>query len=275
MEKAGLFFISGVKQPEIYLLMRDIMNRFDDRYALVTGAGSGIGAAIARGFGSEGAFVYVVDIDPEKAQDVAGQIINSGGQALDIVADVTDGPSVKDAIQKVQDHSGKLDIIVNNAGMNVRTDLRHMTDEEWDLVLQVNLVGGARFARDGLELLRASDNAAIVNLASVMGTRSTRQMSAYSATKAAMASLSRGLAVEYAPFNIRVNYLCPGFVATNLTSRFVRNPFVKDQILARTPMGRFGEPEEIAKAALFLASDDASYMTGSGITVDGGMMAAL
>ena len=275
MEKAGLFFISGVKQPEIYLLMRDIMNRFDDRYALVTGAGSGIGAAIARGFGSEGAFVYVVDIDPEKAQDVAGQIINSGGQALDIVADVTDGPSVKDAIQKVQDHSGKLDIIVNNAGMNVRTDLRHMTDEEWDLVLQVNLVGGARFARDGLELLRASDNAAIVNLASVMGTRSTRQMSAYSATKAAMASLSRGLAVEYAPFNIRVNYLCPGFVATNLTSRFVRNPFVKDQILARTPMGRFGEPEEIAKAALFLASGDASYMTGSGITVDGGMMAAL
>ena len=275
MEKAGLFFISGVKQPEIYLLMRDIMNRFDDRYALVTGAGSGIGAAIARGFGSEGAFVYVVDIDPEKAQDVAGQIKNSGGQALDIVADVTDGPSVKEAIQKVQDHSGKLDIIVNNAGMNVRTDLRHMTDEEWDLVLQVNLVGGARFARDGLDLLRASENAAIVNLASVMGTRSTRQMSAYSATKAAMASLSRGLAVEYAPYNVRVNYLCPGFVATNLTSRFVRNPFVKDQILARTPMGRFGEPEEIAKAALFLASDDASYMTGSGITVDGGMMAAL
>ncbi len=251
------------------------MNRFNDRYALVTGAGSGIGASIAREFASEGAFVYVIDIDPEKAQDVAGQIKNSGGQALEVIADVTDGPSVKHAIQQITDHSGKLDIIVNNAGMNVRTDLRHMTDEEWNLVLQVNLVGGARFARDGLDLLRASENAAIVNLASVMGTRSTRQMSAYSATKAAMASLSRGLAVEYAPYNIRVNYLCPGFVATNLTSRFVRNPFVKEQILARTPMGRFGEPEEIAKAALFLASDDASYMTGSGITVDGGMMAAL
>lgn len=275
MKKAGLFSPLGVKQPEIYLFMRVIMNRFNDRYALVTGAGSGIGASIAREFASEGAFVYVIDIDPEKAQDVAGQIKNSGGQALEVIADVTDGPSVKAAIQQITDHSGKLDIIVNNAGMNVRTDLRHMTDEEWNLVLQVNLVGGARFARDGLDLLRASENAAIVNLASVMGTRSTRQMSAYSATKAAMASLSRGLAVEYAPYAIRVNYLCPGFVATNLTSRFVRNPFVKEQILARTPMGRFGEPEEIAKAALFLASDDASYMTGSGITVDGGMMAAL
>ena len=251
------------------------MTRFNNRYALVTGAGSGIGAAIAHEFAREGAFVYVVDIDVERAEDVAGQIKNAGGQALEVQADVTDGPSVKAAIETIKSHSGKLDIIVNNAGMNVRTDLRHMTDEEWDLVLQVNLVGGARFARDGFELLKNSDNAAIVNLASVMGTRSTRQMSAYASTKAAMASLSRGLAVEYAPFNIRVNYLCPGFVATNLTSRFVRNPVVKEQILNRTPMGRFGEPEEIAKAALFLASDDASYMTGSGITVDGGMMAAL
>jgi len=251
------------------------MTRFNNRYALVTGAGSGIGAAIAHEFAREGAFVYVVDIDVERAEDVAGQIKNAGGQALEVQADVTDGPSVKAAIETIKSHSGKLDIIVNNAGMNVRTDLRHMTDEEWDLVLQVNLVGGARFARDGFELLKNSDHAAIVNLASVMGTRSTRQMSAYASTKAAMASLSRGLAVEYAPFNIRVNYLCPGFVATNLTSRFVRNPVVKEQILNRTPMGRFGEPEEIAKAALFLASDDASYMTGSGITVDGGMMAAL
>ena len=251
------------------------MTRFNNRYALVTGAGSGIGAAIAHEFAREGAFVYVVDIDVERAEDVAGQIKNSGGQALEVQADVTDGPSVKAAIEAIKSHSGKLDIIVNNAGMNVRTDLRHMTDEEWDLVLQVNLVGGARFARDGFELLKNSDHAAIVNLASVMGTRSTRQMSAYASTKAAMASLSRGLAVEYAPFDIRVNYLCPGFVATNLTSRFVRNPVVKEQILNRTPMGRFGEPEEIARAALFLASDDASYMTGSGITVDGGMMAAL
>ncbi len=251
------------------------MTRFNNRYALVTGAGSGIGAAIAHEFAREGAFVYVIDIDVERAEDVAGQIKNAGGQALEVQADVTDGPSVKAAIETIKSHSGKLDIIVNNAGMNVRTDLRHMTDEEWDLVLQVNLVGGARFARDGFELLKNSDRAAIVNLASVMGTRSTRQMSAYASTKAAMASLSRGLAVEYAPFNIRVNYLCPGFVATNLTSRFVRNPVVKEQILNRTPMGRFGEPEEIAKAALFLASDDASYMTGSGITVDGGMMAAL
>ncbi len=251
------------------------MTRFNNRYVLVTGAGSGIGAAIAHEFAREGAFVYVVDIDVERAEDVAGQIKNAGGQALEVQADVTDGPSVKAAIEAIKAHSGKLDIIVNNAGMNVRTDLRHMTDEEWDLVLQVNLVGGARFARDGFELLKNSDHAAIVNLASVMATRSTRQMSAYSSTKAAMASLSRGLAVEYAPFNIRVNYLCPGFVATNLTSRFVRNPVVKEQILNRTPMGRFGEPEEIAKAALFLASDDASYMTGSGITVDGGMMAAL
>ena len=129
--------------------------------------------------------------------------------------------------------------------------------------------------RDGFELLRASDNGAIVNLSSVMARKHTRQMSNYSATKGAVSALSRSVALEYAPFNIRVNYLCPGWVETALTKRFTSNPLIARGLLQQTPMDRFGLPEEVAKAALFLASDDASYITGAGLNVDGGMAVTL
>jgi NAD(P)-dependent dehydrogenase (short-subunit alcohol dehydrogenase family) len=142
-------------------------------------------------------------------------------------------------------------------------------------IREVNLDGVARVARDGFALLKASGRGSLVNVASIMAHRGLRGLTAYSATKGAVTALTRGLAVEYAPFNIRVNALCPGFVETALTRRALRIPGIREALLSSTPLRRFGEPEEIAKAAVFLASDDASYITGAELAVDGGMGAGL
>ena len=170
---------------------------------------------------------------------------------------------------------GRIDVLVNNAGLNVRGDFRHMSDADWVKIREVNLDGVVRVARDGFALLHASGRGALVNIASIMAHRGLRQLTAYSATKGAVAALTRGLAVEYAPYAIRVNALAPGFVETPLTARALRNPGIQKALLDSTPMRRFGLPEEIAKAAVFLASDEASYITGAVLSVDGGMSANL
>ena len=170
---------------------------------------------------------------------------------------------------------GRLDVLVNNAGLNVRSDFRHLSDADWVKIREVNLDGVVRVARDGFALLQASKRGSLINIASIMAHRGLRQLAAYSATKGAITALTRGLAVEYAPYNIRVNALCPGFVETALTARALKNPGIQKALIDSTPLRRFGLPEEIAKAALFLASDEASYVTGAELAVDGGMSAGL
>ncbi len=152
---------------------------------------------------------------------------------------------------------GRLDVLVNNAGVGERSDFRHLDDEAWDRVWKTNLDGTVRCAREAFELLKASGNASIINLSSVMATKHTRQMSVYSATKGAVSALSRSLAVEYAPYGIRVNTLCPGYVETGLIGRYTANPMIAKGLLSQTPLRRFGTPQDIANAALFLASDEA------------------
>ena len=189
--------------------------------------------------------------------------------------DVTRGQDVTALFRAIQSTHGKLDILVNNAGLNVRADFRHLTDEQWVKIRDVNLDGVVRMARDGFELLKASGNGSLINVASIMGSRAMRQLVAYSVTKGAVAALTRGLSVEYAPYKIRVNTVSPGFVATKLTKQILRNPAVTDALVAETAMRRLGEPEEIARAVLFFASDDSTYCTGSELVVDGGMSASL
>lgn len=166
--------------------------------------------------------------------------------------------------------------MVNNAGLNVRGDFRHMSDADWVKVREVNLDGVVRIARDAFPLMKASGNAALVNLASIlMGHRGLRQLAGYSATKGAVSALTRALAVEYAPYGIRVNALAPGFIETALTGRVLRNPMIAKALLDQTPLKRFGTTDEVARAALFLASDNSSFITGAEIAVDGGMAAGL
>jgi len=251
------------------------MGRLEGKVALITGAGAGLGRAIAICFAREGAHVFVTDRDGDSAQTVAGEIAEAGGNANALTADITELADVKTMLEAVQSAFGRLDILVNNAGISRRGDFKDLSDEDWSEVLDVNLQGVVRCTREALGLLKASGKASVVNLASIMERRHIRQISPYSTTKAAVAALSRSLAVECAPMGIRVNYLCPGYVETALTARFLRNPAIREGLIAQTPLRRLAEPEEVAMAALFLASDESSYVTGEGLTVDGGMSIAL
>ncbi len=251
------------------------MRRLEGRIALVTGAGSGIGRAMVKACATAGAIVYVTDVDLAAAEAVAGEIRSAGGQAQAMAMDVSRGQDVTAVLRSAEQAHGRLDVIVNNAGLNVRADFRHLSDADWVKIREVNLDGVVRIARDGFELLRKSKHASLINVASIMADRGLRQLAAYSATKGAVAALTKGLAVEYASFGIRVNALAPGFVETALTARVLKNPGIQRALLDATPMRRFGLPEEIAAAAVFLASDEASYITGAVLAVDGGMSASL
>lgn len=246
------------------------MNRLKDKVALVTGAGQGIGNSIASAFASQGAIVYITDVSAQSAEQAAEEINRNGGTAHAIEADVTSPGQVEQMFATVVEGHQKLDILVNNAGIHIRTDFRHADEETVEKIFAVNLRGVVRCSRDGFDLLKTSGNACIINLSSIMAEHHVRQLSLYATTKGGVSSLSRALALEYAPFGIRVNYLLPGFIDTDLTKRFTRNPVISKQIIERTPLNRFGSPEDIAKAAVFLASDEASFITGAGITIDGG-----
>jgi NAD(P)-dependent dehydrogenase (short-subunit alcohol dehydrogenase family) len=251
------------------------MGRLQEKIALVTGSGNGIGRATAELFAAEGAFVYVTDLDGAAAESVASGIVARGRSAAAATMDVSKGQDVTALMRRIQSEQGRLDVLVNNAGVNVRGDFRHMTDADWVKIRDVNLDGVVRVARDAFDLLRASASASLINVASIMGSKGLRQLTGYSATKGAVIALTRGLAFEYAPFKIRVNTLSPGYIETALTERILRNPAFEKWLVERTLLKRLGTVEDIAKAALFLASDDSAYMTGSEVVVDGGMTAGL
>jgi NAD(P)-dependent dehydrogenase (short-subunit alcohol dehydrogenase family) len=251
------------------------MQRLKDKIALVTGSAAGIGLAVVQLFAAEGAHVYIADIDGEGAEKAAQALIAKGLGATAATVDVSRGQDVNALMRAIEQQHRRLDIVVNNAGINVRSDFRHMTDADWTRLREVNLDGIIRIARDAFPLLKASGRASLVNLASIMGHRGMRTLAAYGATKGAISALTRGLAVEYAPYNIRVNALAPGFIETALTERVLRVKAFSDALLSQTPLGRFGTAEDVAQAALFFASDESAFITGAELAVDGGMQAAL
>jgi len=251
------------------------MRRLEGKIALVTGAGAGIGRAIAETFAREGARVVVTDRDGAAAKEVAGAIVKASGAASAHILDVTNTPQVKALMAEIAARQGRLDVLVNNAGVGERSDFRHISDEAWDRVWKTNLDGTVRCAREAFDLLKASGKASVINLSSVMATKHTRQMAVYSTTKGAVSALTRSLAVEYAPYGIRVNALVPGYVETALIGRYLQNPMIAKALLTQTPLRRFGTPQDVANAALFLASDEAAYITGASLNVDGGMGATL
>jgi NAD(P)-dependent dehydrogenase (short-subunit alcohol dehydrogenase family) len=249
------------------------LNKLANKVSVITGAAAGLGRAMAELFASEGAFVFLADRDRPQCDAAAAAIRDAGGGAQAVHVDVGNEDEVQALARSVSDRTASLDVLVNNAGNLIRKDFRHMEDSDWASVLDTHLWGTLRTTRALLPLLQRGgerDGASVVNCASIMANRHVRQVSSYSASKAAIEGLSRSLAVEFAPHGIRVNYLCPGFVPTGMTRQYTR-PGLSEGLIRQIPMRRFGTASEIAKVALFLSSEDSSYITGQGITADGGM----
>lgn len=251
------------------------MKRLEGKIALVTGAGAGIGQATANLFAEEGAFVYVTDINNETADQTVAALKEKGLSTEAMTLDVSRGQDVTHFVNKVTKDQGRLDVVVNNAGIHVREDFRHMSNAQWESLREVNLDGVVRIARDTFPLMQAAKTASLINIASILGHQPMRQVAAYAASKGAVASLTRALAGEYAGFGIRVNTVSPGFIETDLTKRMRRNPHVFKALVERTPLGRFGTPDDVARVILFLASDESAYVTGADIIVDGGTTAGV
>jgi NAD(P)-dependent dehydrogenase (short-subunit alcohol dehydrogenase family) len=248
-----------------------------EKIALVTGSSSGIGLLTVVELARAGFQVVASmrDVGRRQPLDEAAAAAGVSGRMDVRRLDITQFNHIGEFITQLEHDYGRLDVLVNNAGVGERADFRHLADEAWDRVWKTNLDGTVRCAREAFDLLKASGNASVINLSSIMASKHTRQMAVYSATKGAVSALSRSLAVEYAPYGIRVNTLLPGYVETALIGRYISNPMIAKALLTQTPLRRFGTPQDIANAALFLASDEAAYVTGAALNVDGGMATTL
>jgi NAD(P)-dependent dehydrogenase (short-subunit alcohol dehydrogenase family) len=251
--------------------------RLKEKVALITGAGNGIGREMALLFSQEGANVVVADINSEDGNRVAQEVADAGGNARFVKADVSHAQDVENMVAHAEQEFDRLDILVNNAGIMHSEDGDSTSTEEavWDLTMNINLKGVFLGCKYGIPALRRSGGGSIVNTASFVAIvgAATPQV-AYTASKGGVLAMTRELAVIHAREGIRVNALCPGPLHTELLMKFLDTEEKKQRRLVHIPMGRFGEAKEMAKAALFLASDDSSFVTGSDFLVDGGITAA-
>lgn len=248
--------------------------RLQNKIAVITGGGSGIGRATAKLFAAEGAQIIIAEINEAQAQQVAGEI---GTSALAIPTDVTNEDSINALFAQVRERFGKLDILISNAGRPwISTSLK-ATNEDWEACINLNLKSTWLCARAAHPLMKHGGS--IVTTASTQGYRSNDRSFPYSAAKGGLLGLTRNLAVEYAPNHIRVNAIIPGQIESVRTDSyfdsFTDPAEARRRVLSTFPLGRLGQPEDIAKAALFLASDDAEWITGIWLVVDGGRDAAL
>ena len=251
--------------------------RLKDKVALITGAGGGIGRETAVLFAREGAAVVAVDINDPGGEATVAEIAAAGGRAMYAHADVTRALDCENMIAAAEAAYGKLDILFNNAGISHADDddAVHTSEAVWDATMQVNVKGVFLGCKFGIPALRRAGGGSIINMASfvaLMGA-ATPQL-AYTASKGAVLAMSRELAVIHAREGIRVNALCPGPLHTELLMKYLDTAEKKARRLVHIPVGRFGEAREIAQAALYLASDESSFVTGSAFTVDGGITAA-
>lgn len=244
--------------------------RFQDKVAVVTGAASGIGAATARRFIAEGASVVLADLAADAADALALEL---GGRAMPYVLDVTDQGAVEALMAAAVAQFGKLDIVFNNAGISSLGRIDEIDVETWHRVIDVDLNAVFYGCRAALAHLRNNGGGVIVNTASISGLFGDWGLPAYNAAKAGVMNLTRALAADHARDNIRVNAVCPGGVETPMTGPLATSRRAQQQYERLVPMGRMGRADEIAAAVTFLASDDASYITGHGLVVDGGVTA--
>ena len=248
--------------------------QLEDKVAIVTGSSLGIGRAIAVTFGEEGASVAInYRSHPEEGEEAVQEIEKGGGKAISVKADVSEPEEVKDLIQKTVQEFGRLDIMINNAGIEQKMPFLDTPLEVWEKVISVNLTGvwiGCQEA--ALQMVSQGDGGRIINVSSVHEDLPMTTNATYCAAKGGLRMLMRTIAVELAPHGITVNNIAPGAVETPINRNLDEHPEQRQELLSEIPLGRIGHPEEIASLAVYLASDASSYSTGSTFFVDGGMM---
>jgi len=251
--------------------MTDFQVDLTGKVALVTGAGRGIGAAIARGVAGAGAAVCVNDINPDTAQRTADQIASRGGDAMPWVADVSNKFQVGSMVEGLRDRWDHFDILVNNAGVEPKSPIVQLDEWDWRKVLDVNLTGAFFCSQMAGRVMMEEGGGVIVNIASIAGHNiPLRDRAAYVASKAGLIGFTKECAREYAAYGVRVNAVCPGVIETDMNAELRRDKKMMEKWLADIPQGRLGQPEDVVGLVLFLCSDAAAYVTGQAINVDGG-----
>jgi len=252
--------------------------RLKDKIAIITGAGSGIGRATAKLFAREGAKVVASDIFTEGCQETINMIKSSGGEAIMVKADVSRADQVQAMVNATLEAFGQINILFNNAGIELSALITETSEEDWDRIMNTNLKGIFLCSKYTIPEMIKVGGGSIVNTASIAGLVGFNNLGAYNASKGGVVILTKNMAIDYAHYNIRVNCICPGAIETSMMERILEMwggniEAIKQQFVALHPIGRLGKPEDIAYAALYLASDESSFVTGSALVVDGGYTA--
>ena len=246
--------------------------RLKDKVALITGGARGIGRAIALTFAREGADIAVADVNLEIAQQTVIEIQDLGRKAMALEMDVTNYEKVEDGVNKILDKMGKVDILVNNAGITKDNLLLRMSQADWDAVINVNLKGTFNCIKAVTKPMIKQRSGRIISIASIIGLMGNPGQANYAASKAGIIALTKTVAKELASRNVNANAVAPGFIQTEMTAKLSEE--VKKKMLEAIPLAKLGTPQDVANICLFLASDEASYITGQVITIDGGMVMA-
>src|SRR5215467_1012014 len=266
-----------LKTPLLDARLGRIVTRLAGKVALITGGGTGIGRAIAQGFAREGASVALAGRRLEKVKEVAREIENQGGSATALQCDVIQVKDAERAVSETAKRFGKVNVLVNNAGTLSVSTVDTISEEDWDRVMTVNVKGPFLMSRAALKEFRKAGGGAVVNIGSVLGLVAMKDRAAYCASKGGVTMLTKAMALDHAHDNVRVNCICPSIVETELVKGLFNDSEegkkLKQSRMGTIPLGRFGKPVDVAELAVFLASEESSWLTGAAIPLDGGLTA--
>jgi NAD(P)-dependent dehydrogenase (short-subunit alcohol dehydrogenase family) len=240
----------------------------EKRVAIITGGSSGLGLAIARKFTEQGIVTYIVGRDSKKLENVSVEL---GQNCRPIAFDLTQLARIPELVKDILAQESKIDILVNNAGINLKKDFIEVTDDEFEKIIRTNLSSVFSITREVAKSMISRNHGAVVNISSMAAHYGIPKVSAYTASKSAIEGITHALAVELSPLGIRVNCVAPGFISTQMSYQALNgDPQRKNRVITRTPLGKMGDPEDVANAVYFLATNDSSFITGSVVKVDGG-----